>query len=83
MITEKIHFGHLIKQHLKAQDNSVSWLARLIEYDRSDLRKQLEHCDLHPELLTKISIAMKTDYFSLYSEFLKEYECIEVKQTSF
>jgi len=47
---------------------SVAWLAKQVGADRSNLTKQLQQPHIYPELLYKISIVLKTDFFTCYSE---------------
>ena len=69
IISEELHIGKIIKQQLKQQQRSVSWLARQIGYDRSALNALLnEQKDIHTSLLKRISTAMNIDFFIFYSE---------------
>ena len=57
---------------MSEQGTTISWLAQKVECDRSNLRKQLYNKHIYPELLLKISIALKTDFFALYSHIIKQ-----------
>jgi len=67
----EFHIGLLIKQELKENDRTVSWLARKLGCDCSNLHKTLEQKDIYADLLFKISYVMDTDFFLYYSERLK------------
>ncbi|MDR2204742.1 MAG: hypothetical protein LBE36_01080 [Flavobacteriaceae bacterium] len=67
-----LHIGKLIKQKLREHKRSQSWLAYEIDYDKSNLRKTLENRYINIDLLFKISLVLKEDFFAHYSEKLKE-----------
>ncbi|MDR2206213.1 MAG: hypothetical protein LBE36_08685 [Flavobacteriaceae bacterium] len=67
---EDLHIGKLIKQRLKEFKRSQSWLANELDYDDSNLRKILKKKHIAYEMLFKISIVLKTDFFAFYSEKL-------------
>ena len=69
--TENFHIGELIKQRLKDDDRSISWLSRKLGCDCSNLHKTLDQKDMYADLLYKISDVMDTDFFVYYSERLK------------
>lgn len=68
---ETIDIGLVIRQKMNEYDIRVAWLARRIGVDRSNLAKQLQQKHIYPELLYAISIALKTDFFALYSTTLR------------
>ena len=57
------HIGDLIKQQLKKQDRSVAWLARQLNCDPSNLRKKLQHPDVHLNVIRRISIFLGHNFF--------------------
>ena len=68
-----IHIGHLIREQLKADDRSVSWLAREIHCTRNNLYKIFNKPSLDGDLILKISVAMNFNFFQYYTaEFLKK-----------
>jgi len=69
---QSIHIGEFIRQELLAQQRSVTWLARKISCDRSNLNKILKCQHIHTELLYRISIALGEDFFACYSQKLQE-----------
>ena len=67
-----IHIGQLIREQLKADDRSVSWLARKIGCSRNHLYKVFRKSSLDGELLLRISLAMNFNFFQYYTtEFLE------------
>ena len=67
-----IHIGQLIRAQLKADERSVSWLAREIGCTRNHLYKVFRRPSLDAELLLRISLAMNFNFFKYYTaEFLE------------
>lgn len=67
-----IHIGHLIQKQLRADDRSVSWLAREIHCTRNHVYKLFKRSSLDSELLLHISVVMQFNFFQYYTaEFLK------------
>ena len=80
--TTKTHIdiGLAIRQKMSEQGTSIAWLARQIDCDRSNLYRQLHHAHIHPELLLKISVALKTDFFTHYAQRFQQ--TVENKQNN-
>jgi len=69
---DNIHIGQLIRAQLKADERSVSWLAREIGCSRNHLYKVFRKASLDGELLLSISLAMNYNFFQYYTkEFLE------------
>lgn len=67
-----IHIGQLIREQLKADQRSVSWLAREIGCTRNHLYKVFRKPSLEGELLLAISLAMNFNFFQYYTaEFME------------
>ena len=67
-----IHIGRLIREQLKADNRSVSWLAREIHCTRNHVYKIFNKPSLDGDLLLKISVAMNFNFFQFYTaEFFK------------
>ncbi|MBO6024022.1 MAG: XRE family transcriptional regulator [Bacteroidales bacterium] len=62
-----IHIGQLIREQLKADQRSVSWLAREIGCTRNHLYKVFRKPSLEGELLLAISLAMNFNFFQYYT----------------
>ena len=67
-----LDIGLTIRKKMSEQGSSIAWLARKINCDRSNLCKQLHNAHIYPELLLKISIALRTDFFFYYSHFFRQ-----------
>ena len=62
-----IHIGHLIREQLKADKRSVSWLAREIHCTRNNVYKIFNKPSLDGDLILKISVAMNFNFFQYYT----------------
>jgi len=67
-----IHLGKIIRQTLRQQGRSVTWLARQLPCDRSNLYKIFSKHTLDTEILYRISQLLDTDFFALFSDQLKK-----------
>ena len=67
-----IDIGVAVRQKMSEYGTTVSWLAKQVGSDRGNLHKQLHKKHIYPELLLKISIALKTDFFACYSQRLHD-----------
>lgn len=68
-----IHIGNIVKLELKKQDLSISWLARHVCCDASNLNKILQKSSLHTDLLIRISIALHHDFFADVSALMRPF----------
>ena len=66
-----IHIGALIEEKLNEQERSIVWLAKKVNYSRSNLSKILKQSYIDTNLLTRISKALKHDFFNYYSHYLR------------
>lgn len=66
-----IHIGNIIKKHFDAQENSVSWFAKELCCDRTNIYSIFKRESIDTALLEKISIILKHDFFKYYSEDIK------------
>ena len=69
-----INICNLIMQKLKEEERSIAWLARKVGCDKDNLSKMLKknNHDILPDLLFRISEALKEDFFACYSQKLQE-----------
>lgn len=67
-----IHIGQLIKDELERQERSVSWFARKLYCDRSNIYKIFKRSTIDTELLMRISVVLNHDFFSDYIEALAQ-----------
>ncbi|MDR3236215.1 MAG: hypothetical protein LBT48_05740 [Prevotellaceae bacterium] len=61
-MNKEIDIGLSIRRTLQNNGQSISWLARQVNCDRCNLRKQLFKAQLDVNLLLRISIILKTDF---------------------
>jgi len=70
-MNEKIPIGELIRKQLEEENRSVAWLAKKVYCDRSSFWKILNRNYMDTELLLRISIILKVDFFAFYSKLLR------------
>ena len=68
-----IDIGLAIRQKMSEHGTTIAWLARQVDYDRSNMRKQLQNKHIYPELLLKISAALKTNFFEHYFQHCQQF----------
>ena len=61
-----LHIGKLIKEELERQERTVSWFARKLYCDRSNVYKLFKRPTIDTELLLRISIILNHDFFGEY-----------------
>ena len=64
--------GQLIKEELQAQERSVSWFARKLHLDRSNVSRLFQKNSVDTDLLSRISIVLGRDFFEILSENIKD-----------
>jgi hypothetical protein len=69
---KNIDIGYAIRLKMNEHGTTVAWLAQKVGCDRSNLRKHLYNKHIYPELLLKISIVLKTDFFAYYSHVIEQ-----------
>jgi len=73
MEAEEIHIGSVIRKELKRQGRSVSWLAKQLFCDRSNIYRMFQKASLETSLLFRISKILGTDFFVYFSRKLPEH----------
>jgi len=71
-MVEKDNIGELIKQKLKENGQSISWLAKQVNCDRCNLSKILNGDDINSKLLENISRVLKHNFFVYLHNKVKE-----------
>ena len=61
-----LHIGNLIKEELEQQERTVSWFARKLYCDRSNVYKIFKRPTIDTELLLRISVILNRDFFADY-----------------
>lgn len=64
--------GSLIKEELERQERTVSWFARHLSCDRSNVYRLFQKHSIDTDLLIRISFILNRDFFSEISENIKE-----------
>lgn len=63
-----IHIGHLIETELRRQERSVSWFARKLCCERTNVYSIFRRRSVDTDLLLRISQILKHDFFTVYRE---------------
>ena len=58
-----VHIGSLIEQELRRQERSVSWFARKLYCDRTNVYKIFKKQSIDTQLLEQISIILQHNFF--------------------
>lgn len=66
-----LHIGSIIKQELHRQRRSVSWFAKELCCDRTNVYKLFKKEEVDTRLLYRISVILSHDFFKYYTEQLK------------
>ena len=61
-----VHIGSLIEQELRRQERSVSWFARKLYCDRTNVYKIFKKQSIDTQLLEQISIILQHNFFDDY-----------------
>lgn len=72
--------GLLIKEELEKQERSISWFARKLSCDRSNIYRLFQKDSIDTGLLARISILLNHDFFSDLSEYIKEKQPLQNSQ---
>ena len=65
---ERLHIGSLIKVELERQERTVSWFARKLCCDRSNIYKLFKRSTIDTELLLKVSNILNHNFFDVFSQ---------------
>lgn len=63
-----VDIGHIIEQELIRQERSVTWFAKKLFCDRTNIYKIFKKQSIDTNLLLRISIVLKYDFFRYYAE---------------
>lgn len=64
---DNIPIGKFIKEELKKQERSISWFAKKLNCNRSNVYKIFERTTIDTELLVRISRILNRNFFTLYT----------------
>ena len=62
------HIGQIIVKELHRQERSVTWFARRLYCDRTNVNNIFRRQSLDTELLLRISIILEYNFFQIYSD---------------
>lgn len=62
----------LIERELRRQRRAATWLAGALYCDRSNVYKLFKKKSLDTDLLLRVSMALRVDFFSCYTDYLNE-----------
>ena len=65
---KRVHIGSLIKKELERQERTVSWFARKLSCDRSNVYKLFKRPNVDTDLLLRISVILHYNFFEMYQE---------------
>lgn len=74
LIISMKHIGALIKEELEKQERSISWFARKLSCDRSNIYRLFQKESIDTTLLLRISILLGRNFFDDLSERVREKE---------
>lgn len=63
-----LHIGTLIQEELRRQKRSVSWFARKLFCDRTNVYDIFQRKSIDTELLLRISLILEHEIFRYYTE---------------
>lgn len=63
-----IHTGELIKEKLEQQERSISWFARQLSCDRSNVYRIFQKSSIDTNVLARISIILRHNFFEDLAE---------------
>ena len=64
------HIGQLIRDELKQQGRTVTWLAKAINCDRTNIYNIFERESIDTNLLARISKALNRNFFEILTQEL-------------
>ena len=70
------HIGQIIEKELHRQERSVTWFARRLYCDRTNVYNIFRRQSLDTELLLRISIILEYNFFQIYSDITTEHRNI-------
>lgn len=72
-VMHSLHIGSLIKEELMRQERTISWLARKLYCDRSNVYHIFKRESIDTELLLRICLILGRNFFLLYvDEFVQK-----------
>jgi len=69
-----MHIGKIIEEEFYRQGRSISWFAEKLCCDRTNVYKIFKRESIDTELLIRISLVLKHNFFIYYMKTMKECE---------
>lgn len=66
------HIGELIKEELQRQERSVTWFAKKLCYERTNVYSIFKRESIDTELLMRISHILHRNFFECYTNELEK-----------
>ena len=67
-----MHTGKLIQNKMEEEGRKADWLAKKINCHRNNIYRIYQQEHIHPELLVRISILLKFNFFTHYFDYINE-----------
>lgn len=67
-----LHIGELIQEELHRQERTVSWFARKLFCDRTNVYNIFQRKSIDTELLLRISLILNHNFFKYYIDIIIE-----------
>lgn len=64
--------GQIIKEELQRQERGITWFARKLSCDRSNVYRVFEKESIDTGMLLRISVVLQHDFFVEYSNAVRE-----------
>ena len=61
-----IHIGHKIQEVFEETEHSISWFAKKLNFDRTNIYSIFNRKSIDTDLLFEISEILHYDFFSIY-----------------
>jgi len=81
-MNNRIDIGKLICVKLRDDCRSISWLAKKLNQDKSNLAKILKKESINTQLLFEISAVLEFDFFSYYCKELPTFPFHTINENS-
>ncbi|MBR4391746.1 MAG: XRE family transcriptional regulator [Bacteroidales bacterium] len=66
---EEPHIGHIIKEVLRQQGRTITWLGKQLGCSRQNIYKILNRSWIYTDMLLKISNLLDYDFFKCFSDY--------------
>lgn len=69
---DTLHVGNMIKNELRKQGRSITWLSYQVNCTRMNLYKVFRRPWIYTDLLLEISEVLDYDFFKVYSDYYQK-----------